>query len=220
MNNTFVFIVILSNLFFGTRTDAQRLDKFTAKTGSMNRNGKIIALPYSDCITYFGFFHPDTTATTNPKKNNCIKLYLNLLEDINEIGIRIISPVPENFFPDKGDQLSASYTFHENEKFNYFDPFIKLYKADTINPSFVNWILISENDNHNETGAQPSGKKNNALIRIFDPENTTLKTVLKGLYKIEILSVDSFPKSGSFILQTCNTSFNRIIKLSENPDQF
>lgn len=210
-------------LFSKINIQAQRLSGFESATNFLLKNNVKRYTSYTDLKTYYGYYE-DTLANSKPAEKKFEQhIYFSLSKDVNELGLRIISPVPTNTSPGKGDVVSDRYTIHENEKLNYFDPFLKLYWADDNqvtdanyrNGENISWLLIAENDNNNELEYQPSGNKNNALIRRYDTKNNQAKICKAGLYKIVISNSDTVNKTGSYFLQVgCNEEIPAI-KLSE-----
>lgn len=221
-----LYISVISTIFLVSITlngYTQRLDRFSSVTASFSRSDKVAKMAFPEIKTYFGYLPLDSNQTTNQGKR--ISLYLSLETDIKEIGIRVISPVPENIFPNKNEMVSDQYQFFQQDKKSFFDPVIKVFKASEFTTGdhgskTVSWSVFAENDNSFELFPQPSGKQNNALIRKYDQHKTDSLFCKKGFYRIDIFPADTVMTSGSFIMQVGTTSEIPVIRLSEKGDGF
>jgi hypothetical protein len=199
---------------------AQRLGKFSSVTGRMERNGSIVEAAYPDQANYFGYILPDS-AWTKPSKSY---LFFRLNSDVTELGIRILSPVPELVSPDKGDLASEKYLANEKKKSTGFTPKFRLNRQNTPlqdSPGSVlntpGWKLISKNDT---LQAAREGSSRQAVVRLYDEKNKNDKTIQAGLYMIEITPSDTTFRYGSFLVQIGTTSEIKSVILSEKPQSF
>ncbi|MEO5572000.1 MAG: LipL32 family surface lipoprotein [Bacteroidia bacterium] len=203
--------IIVSLFLFTGACYAQRLDKFVSETGKVVRINKEQSIPYREVITYFGYIKPGSEPDEIRDSLNYYNFYFWLSDSVSEIGVRIISPVPDVVMPDRGDLTSENYFENEKNKENYFDTWISLERADSIftkgeallNQKKINWMLLGSNDDSPELFVQPSGKNSNSLVRIV---SNPVNRLSRGLYKIAFTSPKQKELKGSYILQLGMTS--------------
>jgi|GEM_PF-1926910 len=221
-------IIFIFCLLIASDTDAfsQRLEKFVSRERSHERNGAIVPVAYPDIANYFGYLAPDTSSRSAQAEPAKTYLYFWLRENVSELGIRVISPVPELVFPDKGDIASESYMINEKDKADSFSPSFKLYKAKGISPATtynakpgeIEWSFIAENDKQKDEPWTQVNKKNYTLVRLQDQSTDASKTDRSGFYKLVIFTTDTLSSTGSFLVQVGSTSDIKSIKIAEKPE--
>lgn len=201
--------IILLLLFFlmFMQVYAQRLSVFGAELGKKERNGLDLRYPYSDTKCYFGFIDSTWEVSDSAAGKHFYYLYFNLPQKSAEMGIRMMSPVSPVIFPDKGDVVQGEYFEYRKLNNDWFDPWIALERRicynDSLNEDSVkyDWIMLGSNDDNEEIFAQPSGKKNNSLIRIISDTLQAYKELEAGIYRIAITSIKEENFNGSFLVQ-------------------
>ncbi len=198
---------------------AQRLDRFGSVSSGLYRNGKPAGIAYQQYIRYFGFVSLPDNAQEYPAGRVVSRLFFSLTDSVTELGLRVLSPVPQMAFPDKGDLVSENYFPNEKDKARFFNPQLRLYLARP-NPQLPagqaeDWILLAENDNSRELPMQPDGKYGNSLIRLYDKKDPLKKSIAAGTYKIELWNADSTLCSGSYIVEAGCISDLPVMKWKE-----
>ena len=131
-----LILVVIALIFAGTNVNAQKLDKFGADMAKKSVMGKEVRVPYTDMITYYGYVKPGAAPDETKDGKKYFYLYVWIPAAAPEIGIRMISPVPEKMAePDKGDIVSPDYTANKTDTKNYYDTWISLESADGISSS-------------------------------------------------------------------------------------
>ena len=127
-------IVLAMALLFavGTLSQAQKLDKFGADLGKKSIMGKDLRLPYSDVITYYGFVKSGTAPDETRDGKKFYYLYLWIPVAAPELGIRMVSPVPEGMKPADTDFTGAAYKDNQADTKSYFDTWVTLERALTV----------------------------------------------------------------------------------------
>ncbi|HBF89196.1 MAG TPA: hypothetical protein DDX39_11190 [Bacteroidales bacterium] len=201
----FLFVCVL---FIGTAlTKAQKLDKFGADMGKKEVMGKEVRVPYTDVISYFGYVKPGAAPDETKGGKKYYYLYVWIPAVAPEIGVRMISPVPDKMVPEKTDYVAQDFDI--KDKTNYFDTWISLERADGITSvddilaksKSAKWNLYDQNDDSGEMPAQPSGSKYNSLMRITSNPNDPLKALVVGLYRIGFTTYKVGEVQGSFMAQ-------------------
>jgi hypothetical protein len=196
-------------LFVSTLSVAQKLDKFGAEMGKKSVMGKEVRVPYTDVISYYGYITPGAKPDEEREGKKYYYLYVWIPAVAPEIGIRMISPVPDKMAPAEGDFVSADYKANESDKKNYFDTWITLERAQGVTSAeeivtkgkTASWNTYDRNDDSGEMPAQPSGSKYNSLMRVVSETSDPLKALVVGLYRVGFTTYKTGEVQGSFLAQ-------------------
>lgn len=188
--------------------NAQKLDKFGADLAKKSVMGKELRVPYTDLTSYFGYIKPGSTPDEVKGGKKMYYLYVWIPIAAPEIGIRMISPVPDSSKPSGTDYVSADYTANSSDTKNFFDTWITFERADGVlrledvgKARTANWTKIESNDDSGEMPAQPSGSKYNSLMRITSDTSNPTKSLVMGLYRIGFTTYKTGEVQGSFLAQ-------------------
>jgi Surface lipoprotein of Spirochaetales order len=188
--------------------NAQKLDKFGADLAKKSVMGKELRVPYTDLTSYFGYIKPGSTPDEVKGGKKMYYLYVWIPIAAPEIGIRMISPVPDSSKPSGTDYVSADYTANSSDTKNFFDTWITFERADGIlrledvaKAKTANWTKIESNDDSSDMPAQPSGSKYNSLMRITSDTSNPTKSLVMGLYRIGFTTYKTGEVQGSFLAQ-------------------
>ncbi|HLG34077.1 MAG TPA: LipL32 family surface lipoprotein [Bacteroidia bacterium] len=220
-------IILLFFLFlFCLAGNAQRLDRFAmSRFAAGGESG--VAYPLQK--NFFGKLPTDTIPSYTRGDTTFYFVYVWLPEPVRELGVQLISPVPEFASAAKGDYETEDYHDSLKAAGKYFDPQLLVERVLNINfpeEIFVKgnkaaWRLLGRNDNSAEAPAHPSLKKNNSLFRTGITEKDT-SPVPAGLYCITIAAAENKKPEGTFVLQVGGTEqipglkiFRRADELSE-----
>jgi hypothetical protein len=190
-------------------SDAQKLEKFGADMGKKSAMGKEIRVPYTDLISYYGYIKPGSAPDEKRDGKNYYYLYVWIPAVAPELGVRMISPVPDKMAPEATDFVGADYKANESDKTKYFDTWITLERADGVTkPEEIvakgkgaKWNKFDSNDDSSEMPAQPSGSKYNSLMRITSETSNPAKSLVVGLYRIGFTTFKTGEVQGSFLAQ-------------------
>ena len=188
---------------------AQRLDMFCSGSDTANNAKTKKHIPYTDVVSYFGYIDSSWVAADTIAGIKMYYLYFFLPRNANKVGLRMISPVPDYVFPNKGDVVAEEYFNFIKTNKDYFDPWIMLehqvemkYQDNSDTTKRIKeWIALGENNDAEELIAQPSGKKTNALLRVVSDTTQLYKTLDAGVCRVGFSSLKDTLISGSFILQ-------------------
>lgn len=213
MKKTAISILLLNFLIVVSST-GQRLERFGAETGMEERNGIVHRSGYSGLVNYYGYIKHGASPDDMRNGKPVFYLYFYLNDTLPEIGVRLITPVPEVVFPDKGDIVSENYLQNENEKSGTFNSWIILERAYSIK-SFADiatkldktgWLRLDQNDDADELL-----NKTNSLLRI---KATDKQFIPPGLYRVGISTLKNDEVKGGFLLQLGATIALPGVKLS------
>jgi hypothetical protein len=204
--NLFVVAMVM---MISISANAQKLAKFGSDFGKKSVAGKEIRIPYTDMVTYFGYVKPGAAPDEKRDGKNYFYLYVWVPAVAPEIGIRMISPVPDKTKIGKTDIVSPDYTANATDTKNFFDTWISLEKAEGIvsldmvaaKGASAKWNVMASNDDSGEMPAQPSGSKYNSLLRHTSEVSNPLKALTIGLYRIGFTTYKKGDVQGSFMAQ-------------------
>lgn len=204
--NVFAFLTCFAVTISAT---AQKLDKFGADLAKKSVMGKEIRVPYTDLTSYYGFIKPGAAPdeVKNGKKMYYIYVWIPIAAP--EIGVRMISPVPDSAKPTEKDYVSPDYTANAADTKSFFDTWVTLERAEGIlkiedvasKAKTAKWVTIDKNDDSSEMPAQPSGSKYNSLMRITSDTSNPTKSLVMGLYRIGFTTYKTGEVQGSFLAQ-------------------
>ncbi len=189
--------------------NGQKLGKFGADLGKKSVMGKEIRVPYTSLTSYFGYVGGDSKPDEEKGGKKYYYLYVWIPIAAPEIGLRMISPVPDNEKPSGTDFVSANYEQSIADKTSYFDTWISFDKASGIlgaadvksKGKSASWNTIEKNDDSGEMPANPGGSKYNSLMRMTSEVSNPLKALTLGLYRIGFTTFKTGDVKGGFLAQ-------------------
>lgn len=179
MRLTCLFLLLLVSY----QVYGQRLDPFLSKSFvAMDGESKEM-LPYEKPLRYFDYINQATSPDTVDSNRIGYYLYFTLPEKVNELGIRLLSPVPDLASPNRGDIETESFTAIKlAEKSNWFEAgFILEFGSRSGENTFTAVYHLGENHQSNDVPPQPNGKYNNALYRLVRED------LPAGVYRITLV---------------------------------
>ncbi|MBL0355528.1 MAG: hypothetical protein IPP72_00950 [Chitinophagaceae bacterium] len=203
------WIIVVCILSAGLVASSQKLGKFGSDLGMKTVLGKDIRPPYTDVNNYFGFIEPGAKPDAEKGGKKYYYVYIWIPIAAPEIGVRMVSPVPESMNPEGTDIASETFTKNATDRASYFDTWITLERAVNIisltdiqnKVSGANWVQLGYNDDCSELPAQPSGQKYNSLFRVTSSPGDPLKALTVGLYRIGFTTFKTGAVQGSFVAQ-------------------
>jgi hypothetical protein len=191
------------------QVQAQKLDKFGAEMGKKSVMGKEVRVPYTDVTSYYGYVQPGSKPDEERGGKKYYYVYVWVPAAAPELGIRMVSPVPDKLSPEKTDFVSPDYTANATDKTNYFDTWVTLERANSVTSiediatkgKTTPWSSYGYNDDTDELPAQPSGSKYNSLMRIVSEPSDPMKAIVMGLYRIGFTTYKTGEVQGSFVAQ-------------------
>lgn len=196
-------------LALGMTATAQKMDKFGADMGKKSVMGKEIRVPYTDIQSYYGFIKPGAAPDEVKGGKKMYYVYVWIPIAAPEIGVRMISPVPDTMKPSDKDYVSKTYTENSSDTKSFFDTWVTLERATDVlkledvaaKAKTAKWVTIDKNDDSGEMPAQPSGSKYNSLMRITSSTSDPTKSLVMGLYRIGFTTYKTGEVQGSFLAQ-------------------
>lgn len=206
--NQKTFFTLLLCLGITMIANSQKLDKFGADLGKKSVMGKEIRVPYSDVVSYYGYIKPGAAPDETRDGKKYYYLYMWVSVAAPEIGIRMVSPIPEGMKPAETDFTGADYAANTGDTKSYFDTWITLERADGVTSAdgimegkTSKWFSFGSNDDSSELPAQPSGSKYNSVLRVTSETSNPAKALVVGLYRIGFTTYKTGEVQGGFVAQ-------------------
>lgn len=184
------------------------LGTFGAETGKKTVMGKTMRPPYTASVKYYGYVVPgqEPDAVVENKKMYFLYMWVPLAV-APELGVRMISPVPEDMGPEEGDYKAPTWDDNQENRTDYFDTWISFEKCGmSVDPEQIaeqaeqiksaQWEVVQSNDDSSEMPKQPSGSNYNSLMRV-----TEVSKLTKGLYRIGFTTYKRGEVKGSFLAE-------------------
>jgi len=185
------------------------LPTFGAEIGSQANplpGGDPIRIPYNSLISYYGAIEPGQAPDEVVGGKKMYYLYVWVPLVAPEIGVRMVSPVPEGMQPAEADFVAPG--FAAADKASYFDPWITVERSATaINPADIvgaksgKWMRYGTNDDSSELPPLPNGSKYNSLLRLVSEPSDPLKALVRGVYRIGFTTFKVGEVKGTFLAQ-------------------
>lgn len=181
------------------------LPEFGAEIGMQSSPVGDVRIPYTSLVSYYGYVKPgsEPDAVVDGKKLYYLYLWVPLVAP--EIGIRMVSPVPEGMKPAENDFKAANWEEGEADASSYFDTWVSFERAvEVLSPEDIatkgptaSWFKYDSNDDSSELPANPSGSKYNSVLRVVSGD----KPIVLGLYRIGFTTYKRGEVQGTFLAQ-------------------
>jgi hypothetical protein len=200
----FILALINPDLF------AQRVAPFTSVSGGRGYPHLTRPVPYEKVQTRFEYIDSTCAFLQLKKTGWSYTAYFEITDSLQELGLRIISPLPDLLSPHKGDVTTSSF---DEKPFNDKTGF------------HAEWYLFKATNN--------SGELNFAELKDMTPEKLKDRThpefrivdngdslrLPPGIYKLILLSRDRNKPAGSFAIQFGSIPRIRIPLFFSSSDQ-
>ncbi|MBL7925021.1 MAG: hypothetical protein JNL88_12540 [Bacteroidia bacterium] len=186
------FALFLSLLPF-LPLQAQRLEPFGAESGKRESATGVRRQPYEKVFHYFEWVEEDNIFLSRKNDKDLYTAYFFVPDSLQELGVRVLSPVPELISPNKGHFATEAYQERGATQSQGFDPVVRISRAERRTPP-EKWLLLAENDNNTEMPVSSS-----SILRLLSGQN--VDKLPPGLYKIEVFAAQKQGLRGAFLLQ-------------------
>lgn len=205
---------------------AQKLAKFGADLEKKEVMGKEIRIPYTDLLSYYGYIRPGVAPDEVRDGKKYYYIYVWIPIAAPEIGVRMVSPVPDKLSPEEKDIVTQTYKDNITEKTSYFDTWVSLERATDVlkledvitKGKTTKWVIYGQNDDSGELPAQPSGNKYNSVLRVTSEVSNPTKALVMGLYRIGFTTYKKGEVQGSFLAQVGSPIKLPGVKMSNSLD--
>jgi hypothetical protein len=187
----FVFILLVllnvdSHLF------AQRTNPFLSITGNRGFPEIKQAVPYNKGIGQFDYIDSTDALITRIDSVYAFSLYFELKDSIQELAFRIISPLPSNFSPNKGDRVSYRFDNSDLDKQLGFEAFLQLSRL-VVSQQDSTWVRLKDES--------PARLKEHSMEAIRITDKNGLSKIPPGVYQLLIKTKSPIRPHGYYAIQ-------------------
>jgi hypothetical protein len=172
----FVFILLVllnvdSHLF------AQRTNPFLSITGNRGFPEIKQAIPYNKGIGQFDYVDSTDAFIMRIDSVYSFPLYFELTDSLQELAFRIISPLPSNFSPNKGDRVSYRFDNSDLDKQVGFEAFLQLSRL-VVSQQDSTWVRLKDES--------PARLKEHSMEAIRITDKNGLSKIPPAVYQLLI----------------------------------
>ncbi len=187
----FVFILLVllnvdSHLF------AQRTNPFLSITGNRGFPEIKQAIPYNKGIGQFDYVDSTDSFIMRIDSVYSFPLYFELTDSLQELAFRIISPLPSNFSPNKGDRVSYRFDNSDLDKQLGFEAFLQLSRL-VVSQQDSTWVRLKDES--------PARLKEHSMEAIRITDKNGLSKIPPGVYQLLIKTKSPIRPHGYYAIQ-------------------
>ena len=164
-----------------------------------------VAAPYAKSVNYFGYIDSSSKPDATINGKDAYYLYVWVPGSIDELGVRMISPVGDLAKPEKGDFVQDGYKKkHKADKDKWFDTWIRVERMKVVEPEKIKTAtkslqVLDEDDDGDDTYEEKRHAKYNSLTRIKTEVGSPTKALVRGLYRVSFTTYKKGKVEGSFV---------------------
>ncbi len=187
----FVFILLVL-LNVASHLFAQRTNPFLSITGNRGFPEIKQAIPYNKGVGQFDYIDSTDALITRIDSVYVFPLYFELKDSLQELAFRIISPLPSNFSPNKGDRVSYRFENSDLDKQLGFEAFLQLSRL-VVSQQDSTWVRLKD-----ET---PARLKEYSMEAIRITDKNGLSKIPPGVYQLLIKTKSPKRPHGYYAIQ-------------------
>lgn len=164
-----------------------------------------VSVPYANSVEYFGYIDSNVKPDVTINGKDAYYIYVWVPGAIDELGVRMISPVGKLAKPEKGDFVQDNFKkkFSPKDK-TWFDTWLRVERMDVVEPSKIKQAskslqVLGENDDGDDTYDEKRHSRFNSLVRIKTEIGSPTKALVRGLYRIALTTYKKGKVEGSFV---------------------
>lgn len=184
--------------------DGEGLPSFTSSK-SKSLGFTKVAVPYANTVNYFGYIDQDSKPDETIKGKDAYYLYIWVPAALDELGVRMISPVGDLASPEKSDFVQTGFADKlKADKEKWFDTWIRVERMDVISPEKIKdaksvFSVLDTDDDGDDTYDEKRHAKYNSLTRIKSQVSKPEKALVRGLYRVAFTTYKTGKVEGSFV---------------------
>lgn len=189
------------------------LNKLTAGDGLPTLTSSIekgigfakVSVPYANSVNYFGYIDKESKADEVIKGKNAYYIYAWVPAALDELGVRMISPVGDLAKPEKSDFVQSGFKKKNKKDGNtWFDTWLRVERMDVVESDKIKDAkdsiqVLATNDDGDDTYKEKRHAKYNSLTRIQTDVSSPTKALVRGLYRIALTTYKRGEVEGSFV---------------------
>jgi hypothetical protein len=164
-----------------------------------------VSVPYANTVEYFGYIDSDVEPDAVVNNKDAYFIYMWVPGAIDELGVRMISPVGDLAEPEDGDFVQENFTkkFSKDDK-TWFDTWLRVERMDVVDSSNIKQAkeviqVLDEDDDGDDTYEEKRHSQYNSLVRIKTELGSPTKALVRGVYRISLTTFKSGKVEGSFV---------------------
>lgn len=164
-----------------------------------------VSVPYANSVNYFGYIDQSSKPDETVNGKDAYYLYVWVPAALDELGVRMISPVGDLAKPEKGDFVQQGYAEkHKQDKDTWFDTWIRVERMAVIDPAEIKNAstvlnVLDQDDDGDDTYEEKRHAKYNSLVRIESQVSDPKRALVRGLYRIAFTTYKKGKVEGSFV---------------------
>ena len=187
----FVFILLVL-LNVASHLFAQRTNPFLSITGNRGFPEIKQAIPYNKGVGQFDYIDSTDALITRIDSVYVFPLYFELKDSLQELAFRIISPLPSNFSPNKGDRVSYRFENSDLDKQLGFEAFLQLSRL-VVSQQDSTWVRLKDES--------PARLKEHSMEAIRITDKNGLSKIHPGIYQLIIKTKSPIRPHGYYAIQ-------------------
>jgi hypothetical protein len=163
------------------------------------------AVPYANSVEYFGYIDKNSKPDAKVNGKDAYYLYVWVPGALDELGVRMISPVGDLAKPEKDNFVQKGYAKkHQADSDKWFDTWLRVERMDVIDAAKIKGAkksiqVLAKDDDGDDTYEEERHSKYNSLVRIKSKVSSPTKALVRGLYRIAFTTYKKGDVEGSFV---------------------
>lgn len=164
-----------------------------------------VSVPYANSVNYFGYIDKDSKPDEKINGKDAYYIYVWVPAALDELGVRMISPVGNLATPEKADFVQSNYIKkHKSDPDKWFDTWLRVERMDVIEPTKIknakkSLQVLDKDDDGDDTYEEERHSKYNSLVRIKTEVSSPTKALVRGVYRIALTTYKKGKVEGSFV---------------------
>ena len=164
-----------------------------------------ISVPYANSVNYFGYIDKSSKPSAKIKGKDAYYLYVWVPAALDELGVRMISPVGDLAEPTSDDFVQKGFENKlKKDADKWFDTWIRVERMSVFSPDKIKnakkvFSVLDNDDDGDDTYEEERHAKYNSLVRIETQVNKPEKALTRGLYRVAFTTFKKGNVSGSFV---------------------
>lgn len=164
-----------------------------------------VSVPYANSVNYFGYIDGDVKPDAQINGKDAYFIYMWVPGALDELGVRMISPVGDLAEPEKGDFVQDNFSAKfKSDDDTWFDTWLRVERMDVVDPASIAQggkviQVLDEDDDGDDTYEEKRHSQYNSLVRIQTEVGSPTKALVRGLYRISLTTFKKGKVEGSFV---------------------
>jgi hypothetical protein len=164
-----------------------------------------VSVPYANSVEYFGYIDKGSKPDAKINGKDTYYLYVWVPGVLDELGVRMISPVGDLAKPEKDNFVQKGYAKkHKADSDKWFDTWLRVERMKVIDSAKIkdatkSLQVLDSDDDGDDTYEEKRHAQYNSLVRIKSKVGSPTKALVRGLYRIAFTTYKKGDVEGSFV---------------------